>query len=305
MPFAITPMTMEYLQDLDYESVVQPATRVYFPLQATFAESEAIFSSPMPSLFEPRPVISSYLSGGSWTRPSTMELPDYLMADPAMQIVKKRRHQSKLDGRETFFAPTTSSECDDGMLLKPDFTPETSARRAYTKNRTSFIEITAFQVPICPSNRSTTPSSISSSDKEVPIPHTPEQELPDDISPEFSSFSSVSSGTFSNVDDLEDFEDVPSLDAYKIEHHDSCPIKVYLESNSADSLQGDRDYFSSRCICSQAAPIQSKPTDWMNLSWDNSPPTKTGHPFMNGFKAEPKIFSPGYPEVENMELGSF
>ncbi|KAJ6258744.1 hypothetical protein Dda_6796 [Drechslerella dactyloides] len=297
MPFAVTPITMEYLQDLDYESVVQPATRVYFPLQATFAESESIFSSPAPSLFEPRHAISSYLASGSWARPSMMEMPDYMMQDPAMQIVKKRRHQSRLEDREAFFAPSANEE---STLLKPDFTPESSARRSYTKNRTSFIEITAFQVP---SSRSATPSSASSSEKEVPIPHTPEAELPDDISPEFSSFSSVSSGTFSNVGDLDDLEDVPGLDAYKIEHHDGCPIKSYLDNENNGNLQS-RDYFSSRCTCSQAMDIQSKPTDWMNLSWDNSPPAKTVHPFMAGFKTEPKIFSPGYPEVENMELGS-
>ncbi|KAF3904694.1 hypothetical protein ABW21_db0209013 [Orbilia brochopaga] len=297
MPFAVTPITMEYLQDLDYESVVQPATRVYFPLQATFAESESIFSSPMPSLFEARPAISSYLAGGSWARPSMMEMPDYMMQDPAMQIVKKRRHQSALDDREAFFAPSTS---EDSMLLKPDFIPESAARRSYTKNRTSFIEITAFQVPTL---RSATPSSPSSSE-EVPIPHTPsETEVPDDISPEFSSFSSVSSGTFSNVGDLDDLEDVPGLDAYKIEHHDSCPIKGYLDSENNGSLQS-RDYFSSRCTCSRAVDIQSKPTDWMNLTWDNSPPAKMTHPFMSGFKTEPKIFSSGYPEIENMELGS-
>ncbi|KAF3915197.1 hypothetical protein ABW20_dc0106755 [Dactylellina cionopaga] len=300
MPFAITPMSMEYLQDLDYESVIQPATRVFFPLQATFAESDGIFSSPMPSLYQARPAVSSYFSGGSWMRPSMREMPDFLMEDPAMQIVKKRRHQSKLDDGEAVFAPTQSED----NFLKPDFMPESPARRSYTKNRASFVEITAFQVPSSPSSRPTTASSSSSfSEKEVPIPHTPETELPDDISPEFSSFSSVSSGTFSNVGDLDDLDDVPSLDVYKVEHHEGCPIKGYLDSESKGKLQA-LDYFSSRCNCSQATNIQSKPTDWMNLSWDNSPPTKTGHQFMSNFKTEPKIFTPGYPEVENMELGS-
>ncbi|EPS40199.1 hypothetical protein H072_6014 [Dactylellina haptotyla CBS 200.50] len=298
MPFAVTPMTMEYLQDLDYESVVQPATRVYFPLQATFTESDAIFSSPMPSLYQPRPAVSAYFAGGSWARPSMMEMPNFLMDDPAMQIVKKRRHQSKLDDGEAAFA---SQPADN--LLKPDFAPESSVRRSFTKNRTSFIEITAFQVPSSPSSRPTTASSSSSFDKEVPIPHTPESELPDDISPEFSSFSSVSSGTFSNVGDLDDLDDVPALDAYKIDHHDGCPIKGYLDSENIENRQSP-DYFSSRCSCSRATDIQSKPTDWMNLTWDNSPPTKTGHQFMSNFKTEPKIFAPGYPEVENMELGS-
>ncbi|KAK6345928.1 hypothetical protein TWF730_010267 [Orbilia blumenaviensis] len=294
MPFAVTPMTMEYLEELDYESVVQPATRVYFPLQATFSESESIFSSPMPSLFQPRPAVSSYFSGGSWTRPSMTEMPDYMMEDPAMQIVKKRRHQSKLMDGEVMFAPS-----DEKGLLKPDFVPETSARRSYTKNRTSFIEITAFQVPSSPSSRPTTSSGISTPSEEVPIPHTPETELPDDISPEFSSFSSVSSGTFSNVGDLDDLED---LDAYKVDHHDGCPIKGYLDNENRDSIS--MDYFSSRCNCSRPTMIDSKSNDWMGLSWDNSPPTKTGAQFMSNFKAEPKIFTPGYPEVENMELGS-
>ncbi|RVD84921.1 uncharacterized protein DFL_003257 [Arthrobotrys flagrans] len=296
MPFAVTPMTMEYLQDLDYESVVQPATRVYFPLQATFSESESIFSSPMPSLFQPRPAVSSYFPGGSWTRPSMMEMPDYMMEDPAMQIVKKRRHQSKLMDGEVMFAPS-----DEKGFLKPDFVPETSARRSYTKNRTSFIEITAFQVPSSPSSRPTTSSGVSTPSEEVPIPHTPEAEFPDDISPEFSSFSSASSGTFSNVGDLDDLED---LEAYKVEHRDGCPIKGYLESENRNNICNSMDYFSSRCNCSRSTTIDSKPNDWMGLSWDNSPPTKTGAQFMSNFKVEPKIFAPGYPEVENMELGS-
>ncbi|KAK6497625.1 hypothetical protein TWF481_012030 [Arthrobotrys musiformis] len=294
MPFAVTPMTMEYLQDLDYESVVQPATRVYFPLQATFSESESIFSSPMPSLFQPRPAVSSYFSGGSWTRPSMMEMPDYVMEDPAMQIVKKRRHQSKLMDGEVMFAPS-----DEKGSLKPDFMPDTSARKSYTKNRTSFIEITAFQVPSSPSNPPTTDSGVSTPSEEVPIPHTPETELPADISPEFSSFSSVSSGTFSNVGDLDDLDD---LDAYKVEHGDGCPIKGYLDNETGDG--SSMDYFSSRCNCSRPTMIDSRSNDWMGLSWDNSPPTKTGAQFMDNFKTEPKIFAPGYPEVENMELGS-
>ncbi|KAF3096705.1 hypothetical protein TWF569_007806 [Orbilia oligospora] len=294
MPFAVTPMTMEYLQDLDYESVVQPATRVYFPLQATFSESESIFSSPMSSLFQPRPAVSSYFSGSSWNRPSMMDMPDYMMEDPAMQIVKKRRHQSKLMDGEVMFAPS-----DEKGFLKPDFVPETSARRSYTKNRTSFIEITAFQVPSSSSSRPTTSSSVSTPSEEVPIPHTPETELPDDISPEFSSFSSASSGTFSNIGDLDDLED---LDAYKVEHHDGCPIKGYLDSENRSN--NSTDYFSSRCSCSRPTMIDSKSNDWMGLTWDNSPPSKTGAQFMSNFKTEPKIFAPGYPEVDNMELGS-
>ena len=156
-----------------------------------------------------------------------MEMPDYMMEDPAIQIVKKRRHQSKLMDGEVMFAPS-----DEKGFLKPDFVPETSARRSYTKNRTSFIEIEAFQVPSSPSSRSTKSSGVSNSSEEVPIPHTPETEIPGDISPEFSSFSSASSGTFSNVGDLDDLED---LDAYKVEHRDGCPIKGYLDSESRDN----------------------------------------------------------------------
>ncbi|KAK6331671.1 hypothetical protein TWF718_002217 [Orbilia javanica] len=297
MPFAVTPMTMEYLQDLDYESVVQPATRVYLPLQATFSDSESIFASPMPSLFQPRPAISSYFSGGSWSRPPMMDMPDYMMEDPAMQIVKKRRHQSKLVDGEVMFPPS-----DEKGLLTSDFVPETSARRSYTKNRTPFVEITAFQVPSSSSSSSrstTTSSGVSTPSEEVPIPHTPETELPDDISPEFSSFSSASSGTFSNIGDLDDLED---LDAYKVEHRDGCPIKGYLDNETRGN--NTMDYFSSRCNCSIPAMTHSKSNDWMGLSWDNSPPTKTGAQFMSNFKTEPKIFASGYPEVENMELGS-
>ncbi|KAF3936239.1 hypothetical protein ABW19_dt0205373 [Dactylella cylindrospora] len=302
MPYAVTPMTMEYLQDLDYESVVQPATRVFFPLQATFAESDGIFSSPMPSLFQPRPAVSSYFSSGSWTRPSFTDMPSYMLEDPAMQIVKKRRHQSKLDDGKAAAATQTTPEDN---LLKPDFRPQSSAKRSYTKNRTSFIEITAFQVPSSPVSRPMSCCSTSSSEREVPIPYTPEPELPDDISPEFSSFSSVSSGTFSNVGDLDDLDDMPGLDAYKIEHLDGCPIKGYLDSENQQTI----DYFSSRCNCSRNLDIESKSNDWMNLSWDNSPPMKAGQQYMNTFisgntKAEPKVFTPGYPDIENMDLCS-